>query len=587
MQVLKRTLFILASILTYPALGTVTAPQPEWQNWSGEVFERARQENRYVLLDLEAVWCHWCHVMDQTTYTDEAVRRVLRQHYIAVKVDHDARPDLANRYREYGWPATIIFAPDGTEIVKRAGYIPAEPMTRLLNAIVVDPSPENAELRTSLTPTATSALSEALRRALVERHKSAYDSLYGGLKLNQKFLDRDSVEYSMVRAADGDEREADRARHTLDAASALIDPVWGGVYQYSTGGTWQHPHYEKIMRSQASYLRIYALAFEQYRDPRYLKATLDIYRYLNAFLKDPQGVFYVSQDADLAKGQKAHDYFKLDDKRRRTLGVPRIDTHLYAQENGWMVEALATLYKVTNDKRYLNEAAQVAHWVKGNRSFADGGFSHDADDPAGPYLGDTLAMGRGFLQLYRVTGNRKWLADARAAAEFIEKKFKHKAGYNTAVQDDSPIPPVPQLDENIQLARFANLLHHYTGDARYRTSAEHAMAYLASGTVALSRLTDPGILLADEELARPPLHITVVGGKVDAAAQKLFEGVLSLPGWYQRVEWWDHAEGSLPNPDVRYPQLHRAAAFVCTDNRCSLPAFSTAALIAILGASPT
>src|SRR4029077_19331200 len=112
-----------------------------WQPWSEDAFARAQREKRFILLDLEAVWCHWCHVMDETTYRDPKVAAVIERHYIALKVDQDARPDLSRRYDEYGWPATVVFAADGIEIVKRRGYIPPERMVRLLEAIVTDPSP--------------------------------------------------------------------------------------------------------------------------------------------------------------------------------------------------------------------------------------------------------------------------------------------------------------------------------------------------------------------------------------------------------------------------------------------------------------
>jgi uncharacterized protein YyaL (SSP411 family) len=88
----------------------------EWQPWSEAVFERAKHENRFVLLDLEAVWCHWCHVMDDKTYRDPEVVKLIRSRYIAVKVDQDANPDLSNRYEDYGWPATVVFAADGSEL---------------------------------------------------------------------------------------------------------------------------------------------------------------------------------------------------------------------------------------------------------------------------------------------------------------------------------------------------------------------------------------------------------------------------------------------------------------------------------------
>ncbi|MGA7395341.1 MAG: DUF255 domain-containing protein, partial [Terrimicrobiaceae bacterium] len=95
----------------------------EWHPWSEAVFEQAKRENRFVLLDLGAVWCHWCHVMEEITYRHPEVVRLIRSRYIAVQVDQDSRPDLSNRYEDYGWPATIVFDANGGEIVKRQGYI--------------------------------------------------------------------------------------------------------------------------------------------------------------------------------------------------------------------------------------------------------------------------------------------------------------------------------------------------------------------------------------------------------------------------------------------------------------------------------
>src|SRR5439155_21511195 len=90
-----------------------------WRPWSDEAFALARREHRLVILDLEAVWCHWCHVMDEKTYGDPRVAALLREHYVPVRVDQDARPDVSKRYEDWGWPATIVFAPDGRALAKR------------------------------------------------------------------------------------------------------------------------------------------------------------------------------------------------------------------------------------------------------------------------------------------------------------------------------------------------------------------------------------------------------------------------------------------------------------------------------------
>ncbi len=109
------TIGLLYSMLLMAFLARAASDQQgliDWQPWSPEVFEQAARDKKFVLLDLEAVWCHWCHVMDQKTYANENVVNVISEHFIAVKVDHDERPDLANRYRNYGWPATIVFSAD-------------------------------------------------------------------------------------------------------------------------------------------------------------------------------------------------------------------------------------------------------------------------------------------------------------------------------------------------------------------------------------------------------------------------------------------------------------------------------------------
>jgi hypothetical protein len=119
-----------------------TVPPVAWKTqWNQTLFAQAAREHRFVLLDLHAVWCHWCHVMDEETYADPKVRTLIGQRYVAVSIDADSDPNLTSRYGDWGWPATIVLAADGTEIVKRRGFIPAAQMASLLQAIIDDPTP--------------------------------------------------------------------------------------------------------------------------------------------------------------------------------------------------------------------------------------------------------------------------------------------------------------------------------------------------------------------------------------------------------------------------------------------------------------
>jgi uncharacterized protein YyaL (SSP411 family) len=547
-----------------------------WNGWSDEAFASARREHRLVLLDLGAVWCHWCHVMEETTYRDPKVVALLGAHFVAVRVDQDSRPDLSNRYEDYGWPATIIFDATGRELVKFAGYIPPARMASLLEAVVEDPTPgPSARTEGAAQAPASAALTPELRKDLEALVATRYDRERGGWGFSKKYLDWESVEYCILRAGAGDADAERMARETLEKSRKLIDPVWGGLYQYSDSGDWHHPHFEKLAQFQAEGMRVYAEAYRRWRNPADLAAARDIHRYARAFLTSPEGASYVSQDADLVAGEHSGTYYALDDAGRRRKGIPRVDTHAYARETAWMANALVALFAATGDRADLDEALAAARWIVAERALPGGGYRHDATDPAGPYLGDTLASGRAFLALYAATGDRAWLAHARDAAGYLEKTFTVSGtpGFVTAVAHGAFAPPQPQRDENVLAARFLNLLFRYTGDEQYRRGAEAAMRYLAARGVA-EKFPTASVLLVDAELSSEPAHLTVVGPREDPRTQALLVAAVGLPGDYRRIELWDRREGPLPNSDVEFPELDAPAAFACSGTRCSLPAMT-------------
>jgi uncharacterized protein YyaL (SSP411 family) len=392
------------------------------------------------------------------------------------------------------------------------------------------------------------------------------------------------MDYAVTRAEAGDDAAAKRARQTLDAAIALIDPVWGGVFQYSEGGSWTKPHFEKIMSFQAQYLRQYSQAYALWKDEKYLTAARDIERYLAGFLIGPDGAFYVSQDADLNHDIDGHKYYALGDAERRKLGMPRIDKNLYARENGWAISGLTAFYNVTNDPKVLAIAERTVKWVNDNRAMPGGGFRHGDKDRGGPFLGDNLAMGQAFLDLYAATGNRFWLTEAAKAGDFIGANFRDEAGgFFSSKTSEGKVgvfaKPPKHSDDQIPVARFMNLLDRYFGNNVYKDYASHAMRYLTSFSTEVARPI-PGVLLADEELAVEPTHMTIVGHKDDPRAQALHTAARAFPVRYKRLEWLDLREGKLPNPDVEYPDLGEPAAFACSNRICSYPSFNAEELAA-------
>jgi uncharacterized protein YyaL (SSP411 family) len=586
-----------------------------WQTWSDGIFTQAAREHKFVLLNLQSGWSHWCNVMDQETYGDSSVRDLMEKSYIAVEVDQSLRPDIANRYRGNDLPTTVIYNAEGGEIVRKQGYITAEHLAALLQAVIDDPSPGP-----SVTPepailfSASPLLPPELLGAIRQEFDTQYEVPDQLSAFGVKYLDAESLEYASVLAGRGDKRQEQRVLDSLHAAALLFDPVWGGAFQSllvamnsadsypvtryarvqiagrldTTGDSWNDPHFEKLLFVQAQVIRIYAQAYGKWHRQEYLAAAQNVHGYVRNFLTSPDGAFYVSQNADVATGTDSVAYFALDDAGRRALGTPQIDEHLYARENGWMIEGLCTLYAVTGDGDTLREAEHSALWVIAHRSLKDGGFSHDDHDAAGPYLGDTVAMGEGFLALYQVTGNRDWLKRAETAQDFIAANFPAEtgAGFVTSkTSTDRAYKPHPDRDENAQVARFANMLANYTGDNEAKETATRAMRYLATREIATDDLSAP-VLLAEMQFTHFPEHITVVGGKNDAAAQALFRAALRTGISYKRVEWWDPADGPLPRADVQYPSLTYAAAFLSTSSTLS-PPISDPQILATLSAKAT
>ncbi|MBA3845218.1 MAG: thioredoxin domain-containing protein [Planctomycetes bacterium] len=541
-------------------------PLIAWRAWSDDVFAVAKRENRLVILDLEAVWCHWCHVMDDITYRDPEVVRLIGERYLAVRVDQESRPDLANRYEDYGWPATIVFDSDGRELAKRSGYIPPRPMAGMLQAFIDDPTPGPSVTAPPQRRFAASTLDDAQRAGMEALFAASWDAERTGWGFVHKWLSPQPTEYSLLLALDGDAEAGQRARATLDANLALIDPTWGGVYQYSVGG-WDEPHFEKIVAMQADNLRLYSYAWSLWRDPRHLAAAQAVKGYVSSFLTSPDGAFFTSQDADVVPGEHSAEYFLLDDAGRRAIGVPRVDTHVYARENGWLIAALADMHAATGDGEALAMATRAARWIQAHRALSDGGFMHDERDAGGPFLGDTLAMAKAFVALHRATGDDAWLAQARAALAFIARTFRaDDAGFTTALAS-GPLSPAITRDENLLLARTANLVGHLSGDPSPRAMAAHAMRWLSEPSIA-SEQPVVGTLMAAREVAGDPLHITVVGAPGDPATIALLTAARAWPVFAMRI---DRVDAGATLDGITFPRLPSAAAFVCADGRCSTP----------------
>lgn len=562
-------LAVAISVLAFAAQAAPPGGDIAWQAWSDQVFERARRENRFVLLSLQSWWCPWCHTMNETTYADAAVRAYIDKHYIPVRVDQDSRPDISQQYERWGWPATVLFGPDGTEIVKLRGYYSAQFFLPILEETVKDPTP--VDYGDAGGPEGPRELAMALpddRRAeLVAFLDRVYDRDNEGWG-KSKLVDGPTLSFALERARGGDKEMEKRVRRTLTRMTALIDGDTGAIGQITKKPDWSEPAREFPMFAQQAGLAAYATAWALWREDAYRAAADHIFDFLKDTMLAPEGGFYASMGMEK--------------------GTPGVDKRLYARETGQAMLGLLAYYDATGVDAARDMAVRAGEWALRARALPGGGFRHDAEDQAGPYLADSLYMGQALLALYRSTADRRWLAAAREAGAFIERSFvdERTGGFLATVR---PIaanlpPPVKQKDDNVAAVRLFNLLHFYTGEARFRTVAEAGMGYLVSPAVQDAYDFLPDVLLAEMEMTNEPVHVTVVAPKGNPRATALYRAALAYPTPHKRAEWWDKAEGKLPHHDVDYPEFPEPAAFACTRSFCSSPVTDPAKLPAALDA---
>jgi uncharacterized protein YyaL (SSP411 family) len=405
-----------------------------WEDFSQAALDKARAAGKLVLLDCVATWCHWCHVMDDTTYTDPELGALIRDQVVAVRVDVDARPDVAARYEEWGWPATVVFSPRGEELGKFRGYMTAKVLKGILEEARTQSAqgPQGPRERPALVETpAPAALLGWVGVRLIRDLDLFYDGNEGGWGRGQKLPIGQNIEVEVLRAVHGDSAARQRARQSLDKQRALIDPVWGGMYQYSVGGVWTKPHFEKRLPIQTEALHAYAraLATPGLGTPQDRVDAEHIVKYLHSFLRNRDGLYLVSQDADLGGHEKGarfvdgHIYYELDDAHRRELGIPRIDDHVYSYENGLAIAAIATLAaKLGPDpqaQELLQAAQHAAEQLTRTHVEPDGTVRREAVVTSTlRFLSDAAALGRAFTVLATVTGKPAYrqLAEKIAAA---------------------------------------------------------------------------------------------------------------------------------------------------------------------------
>jgi len=475
-----------------------------------------------------------------------------------------------------------VLTPAAQPVLELRGYQQPRAFAKLLRELVADR--DRGRLAHREAPAPKAAAGDVALDAIRERTAARLDRFYqpdgGAWATQQRYPAPGPIEHALIRARiDGDAASAKQATTTLTSALALVDPVFGGMYQYSTDGDWKHPHFEKITAIQAGAIRNYALAYRYDGDARWLGAAKDVARFMTTIMYEPERGFATSQDADLRVPGKppvlGAQYYAKDNAGRRALGIPRIDDNVYADLNGMMIEALCDLYAASGEREAIDIAVATAQRIMQTHGTKIGAFRHGAADTGLMYLRDQIAMGRAMLALARTTGDATWIDHADRTGAFMLASLQDDAGgffAHTADPDAVGVFALRRkpLEENGTAARFLAALHrHLDGDGSQETP------YLAAAERALRSLGDPQTVEAEgqiighyllglREVTMATVDVTIVGdlGKADATAA-LHAAALRLPEPRAVIE--------IGRPGDRYPDIGKPAAYLCTPTACSTP----------------
>jgi uncharacterized protein YyaL (SSP411 family) len=313
------------------------AHQPvHWREWDEAAFEQARREDKPILLDIGAVWCHWCHVMDRESYENQEVARLINEGFVPVKVDRDERPDIDARYQiavsaltgQGGWPLTAFLTPDGKPFYGGT-YFPPEDhfgragLKRVLESLTENYRTHRAEILLSaeriadalsgieqFQKTGAGASAEVLE-GILSHIGRMFDPEHGGFGTAPKFPHPSAID--LLLDAYLESRHAwllSVVTTTLErmARGGVYDQIGGGFHRYSVDARWSVPHFEKMSYDNAGLLGNYLRAYQVTGNEPFREIALGILSFTEQVLSNPEGGFFASQDADYSLEDDG-DYF--------------------------------------------------------------------------------------------------------------------------------------------------------------------------------------------------------------------------------------------------------------------------------------
>jgi uncharacterized protein YyaL (SSP411 family) len=569
------------------------ASEIAWRPWGDDAFREARSADKPILLAISAVWCHWCHVMDETSYSDPAVIAGINERYVPIRVDNDERPDVNRRYNLGGWPTTAFLTPDG-EILNGATYIAPDAMRHYVAEIADLWRDKRSELEPRLRELKESEarahaqkpgdLGPKIVGAIAALIRGQYDPEYGGFGREPKFPQPKLLRFLIdeYRRAQSDDVAA-MLHKTLAAMASggMYDPVEGGFFRYSTTRAWGIPHFEKMLEDNAELLGIYSEAHRTFPSAGYDWIIRDVMRWMDAVLwRSDVNAFSGSQDAD-------EHYYTLDASGRAAHGAPFVDRRVYAGWNALAASAYLAASNALGEHAPHDRAVAVMRSL-GSRMWDGTALAH-FDRGDGPELRGLLAdysatIGT-VLDEYETGEHPNALTAAAEMAGAMRRTIEDPVagGFWDGPERDAPgrlaIREKP-IEDGAAMADVLLRLSVLTDDDQWRESALRALRgfvgeYRQWGQFAAAFGSTVARALDEPRLA------VVVGPTDDATAKALWRIALGSDDPNGGRQWLVPGRDGDRIAARGYP-ADRVAAYVCVGTVCSAPIGAPADLAAEL-----
>ena len=472
----------------------------DWYPWGDEAFERAKAEDKPILLSVGYAACHWCHVMAHESFEDDATAEVMNRLFVNVKVDREERPDVDAIYMEAvqalsghgGWPMTVFLTPDGRPFFGGTYFPPiarqglpsftqlCEAMSEVWQERRDDVLSQASELTNALGRSSQIATTgeplpgpDALvtaRNTLLQR----FDNRWGGFGAAPKFPQPDLLELLLrTYLRDGSEDTVGMVTVTLDAMAAggMYDHLGGGFARYSTDTQWLVPHFEKMLTDQALLAAVYLHAWQVTGEDRFLQVLSETIDYVRRDLRHPDGGFFSSEDAD-SEGVEGKFYVWSEDDIRSLLGSSADEAIAWwGVSAGGNFEGANILHRPVRGDLARSAAVESARQT----------LFEAREKRVRPGLDDkVLTEWNGLFiaamaEAGAAVGREDWLADARAGASFLLDNLRRPDGrWLRAWQGGKPGRHLAFAADYAAVIDAFTRLAEATGEARWIQEARTA-----------------------------------------------------------------------------------------------------------------